>query len=353
MALEDADWVHRKDELENMEKEGKELPKQWTISDHLLYYKNRLYIPANEDLQTHIAKGCYDLQVAGHFGQDKTLEIITRDFYWKGLTNWVNDYVRSCTTCQQMKAPRHACFGLLHPLQVPFAAWASTSVDFITPLPESAGYSQIMVVVDRFTKMAHFIGLEEKATARDVADMFLKEVWNYHGLPTEIISDIDAKFAGEFWESLCKTLSIKRKMLTAYHPQTDRQTEKVNQVLWGYPRIFVNYDQNDWYHLLPLAEFSYNNSATSARGMTPFFANYGYHPQTEWLKEREAQNSGADMNGHLMQTIHQNAREWLEKTREAMGRYYNQQGRQQPDFKVGDLVMLNAKIFAPNVPPQI
>ena len=121
-AVEDAEWVRRKEELEYMEKEGKELPKQWTISDNLLYYKNRLYIPADKDLQTLIAKGCHESQVAGHFGRNKTLEIITRDFYWKGLTNWVNDYVRSCTTCQQMKSPRQARFGLLHPLQVPFAA---------------------------------------------------------------------------------------------------------------------------------------------------------------------------------------------------------------------------------------
>ena len=210
-ALEDTDWVRRKEELEYMKKKEKELPKQWTISDNLLYYKNRLYIPANEDLQTLIAKGYHDSQVAGHFGLDKTLEIITSDVYWKGITNWVNDYVRSCTICQQMKAPRHARFGLLHPLQVPFAAWASTSVDFITHLPESAGYTQIMVVVDRFTKMAHFIGLEEKATARDVADVFLREVWKHHGLRTEIISDMDAKFAGEFWESLCKKLGIEEK----------------------------------------------------------------------------------------------------------------------------------------------
>ena len=132
-------------------------------------------------------------------------------------------------------------------------------------------------------------------------------------------------------------------MSTAYHPQTDGQTERVNQVLGGYLRIFVNYDQNDWYHLLPLAQFAYNNSATSARRMTPFFANYGYDPQTEWLKEREAQNPGANMYGHWMKMIHQKARESLEKTREAMGRYYNQHTRQQPDFKVGDLVMLNAK----------
>jgi len=298
MAEEDLGWMQHKQELESLKEKGKELPKQWSISDDLLYSKDRLFIPANEDLQTLIAKGCPDSQVAGHFGQEKTLEIITRDFYWKGLTNWVNDYVRSCTACQQAKAPRHARFGLLNPLQVPYAAWASTSVDFITQLPKSAGYTQIIVVVDRFTKMAHFIGLEEKATARDVAESFLKEVWKLYGLPSEIISDMDAQFAGEFWESLCKKLGIKRKMSTAYHPQSDGQTERVNQVLGGYLPIFVNYDQDDWYHLLPLAEFAYNSSVTNAHNMTPFFANYSYHPQTEWLKEREARNPGANLYAH-------------------------------------------------------
>ena len=181
---------------------------------------------------------------------------------------------------------------------MPYAAWAFTLVDFIMQLPNLAGYTQIMVVVDRFRKMAHFIRLQENATAKEVAEAFLKEVWKLHWLPAEIISDMDTKSAGQFWESLCKRLEIKRKMSTAYHPQTDGQTERVNQVLGGYLRIFVNYDQDDWYHLLPLAEYAYNNSVTTAHDMTPFFANYGYHPQTEWLKEREAQNPGANLYAH-------------------------------------------------------
>ena len=184
--------------------EGKEFPKNWQSSEGLLYYKNRLYIPENNELHTIIAKGCHDSRVAGHFGQEKTIEIVTRDFYWKGLTAWVNDYVRSCDECQHNKSPRHARNGMLQPLQIPFAAWTSISTDFITHLPESQGHTQIMVVVDRFTKMAHFIRLSENATAKDVADTFLREVWKLHGLPTEIISDMDAKFSGEFWESLCQ-----------------------------------------------------------------------------------------------------------------------------------------------------
>ena len=297
-AMEDENRMRRKEELETLTWEEKELPKQWSISEGLRYYKHRIFIPNNEDLQTIIAKSCYDSKTPGHFGQEKTQEIITRDFYWKRITHCVNDYVRSCTTCQQAKALRHARFGSLSLLQVAYASWASISVDFITQIPNSTGNTLIIVVVARFTKMAHFIGLQENATAKEVAEAFLQQVWKLHGLSSEISLDRDAKFAGELSQLLCKKLGIKRKMSTAYHPQTDGQKERVNQVSGGYLQIFVNYDQDDWYHLLPLAEYAYNQSVTSAHDMTPFFANYGYHPQTEWLTEREAQHPGATLYAH-------------------------------------------------------
>ena len=156
--------------------------------------------------------------------------------------------------------------------------------------------------------MAHFIGLHENATAKVVADTFLWEVWKLHRLPTEIISDMDSKFSGEFWESLCKMRGVKRRMSTAYHPQIDGQTERTNQVLEAYLPTFVNYDQNDWYQLLLLEEHAYNNSATNTHKMTPFFANYGFHPPTKWMKEREAYNPGATMYAHWIQDIHQLAK---------------------------------------------
>jgi len=148
-------------------------------------------------------------------------------------------------------------------------------VDFITQLPESQEQTQIMVVVDRFKKMVHFIGLATNATAKDVADTFLQEVWKLHGLPSEIVPDMDAKFSGEFWESLCKALGIKQRMSMAYHPQTDGQTERTNQVPEGYLRNFVNYDQNDWYQMLALAEYAYINSKASANKLTPFSQTRG------------------------------------------------------------------------------
>src|SRR5947209_3112335 len=120
-------------------------------------------------------------------------------------------------------------------------------------------------------------------------------------------------------------------MSTAYHPQTDRQTERTNQVLEGYLRSFVNYDLDDWHQLLPLAEYAYNNSATNVHGMSPFFANYGSYSQTEWMKEREAQNPAATIYAHWMKMIHDQAKEALEKSREARKKYYNRREIPQPD----------------------
>ena len=207
--IEDDTWLARKEELSRLKESSKALPKHRDIEDGLLYYKDRLFIPANEDLLTEKTKGCDDSKVGGHFGEEKTIELVTRNFYWKNLTDWINDYVRSCDECQHNKSPRHAKYGLLQPLEVPYAAWTSISTDFITQLPESQGYTKIMAVVDGFTKIGHFIGLATNATAKDVADTFLREVSRRHGLPSEIILDKDVKFASEFWKSLSKSLGIK------------------------------------------------------------------------------------------------------------------------------------------------
>ena len=141
-------------------------------------------VPEDESLQTEMAQGGHDWLVAGHFGQEKTIEIVTRDFKRKGLADSMRDYVRSCDKWQQTKSPRHAKYGLHQPLEVPYAAWGSIGTGFITQLPESQGKTQIMVVVDQFTKMGHFIGLHERAIAKDVADTFLRQVWIFRDCQT-------------------------------------------------------------------------------------------------------------------------------------------------------------------------
>ena len=133
---EDDSWGARKGELSRLKERNETLPKHWDIEDGLLYYKDRLFIRAIEDLLTEIAKGCQDSKLAGHFGEETTIELVTRNFDWEKLPHWINDYVRSCDECPHNKSPRSAKYGLLQPLEVPYAAWTSISTDFITQLPE-------------------------------------------------------------------------------------------------------------------------------------------------------------------------------------------------------------------------
>jgi len=191
--------------------------------------------------------------------------------------------------------------------------------------------------------MAHFIGLHESASAKDVADTFLQEVWKLHGLRTEIISDMGPKFSGEFWESLCKMLGVKRHKSTAYHPQTDGQTERTNQVLEGYLTNICQLRSKRVVSTIAVSRTCLQQPATNAHKMTPFFANYGFHPQTEWMKETEAHNPGATIYAHWMQDIHRQVKETLENTRESLKKYYDPNATKQPTIEVGDLVMLNAK----------
>jgi len=207
---EDDTWTERKKELSQLKDKRQTLPKHWELEDGLLYYKDSLCIPSNEEILTEIAKGCQDSTVAGHFGQEKTIQLVTGNFHGEKLTEWINDYIRSCDECQHNKSPRHAKYGLLQPLEVAYAACTSISVDFITQLPEFQGQTQIIVVLDRFTKMAHLVGLATNATATDFTDTFLNEVWKLDGPPCGMVSDLNAKFSGEFWESLYKALGIKR-----------------------------------------------------------------------------------------------------------------------------------------------
>jgi len=152
-------------------------------------------------------------------------------------------------------------------------------MDFITELPLSDGCDQLWVIIDRFTKMAQFIPLREKS-ASDLTKIFAREVWRFHGSPTDIVSDRDSRFTSETWKEFLRLLAIWPRMSTAFHPQTDRQTERLNQTIEAYLRAFVEREQNNWVSLLPMAEFAYNNSVTMGNGVSPFYANYGYHPAT-------------------------------------------------------------------------
>jgi len=167
--------------------------------------------------------------------------------------------------------------------------------------------------------MAHFIPLPKtRKTAPDLAIAFAREVWKFHGLPTDIVSDRDSKFTSEAWKDFLQLSDIRPRMSTAFHPQTDRQTERLNQTIEAYLRAFATREQDNWVSLLPMAEFAYNNSVTRGNGMMLFYANYGFHPAAvDPPKEMdEPLNPASTVYGHWMKTVHEESRKGLEAAQE-------------------------------------
>jgi len=152
-------------------------------------------------------------------------------------------------------------------------------MDFITSLPPSNGKDALWVIIDRLTKMGHFVACHGTMKPEDLADQFLQQIIRPHGLPSSIISDRGILFTSDFWTRITKALGISRNLSTAFHRQTDGQTERANATLEQYLRAYCNYQQDDWEKLLPIAEFCYNNTQTGTTRITPFLPNYGYHPQ--------------------------------------------------------------------------
>jgi len=217
-------------------------------------------------------------------------------------------------------------------------------MDFIVGLPPSpSGHDAILVTVDRFTKMAHFSATQTTADAPDIARLFLQDVHRLHGLPADIVSDRDKLFTSNFWRHFLGLLDVQPNFSTAFHPQTDGQTERVNQILEQYLRMFCNYPQDNWQVLLPLAEFAYNNSVHASTGKTPFFANYGYHPNsaaTVEPRDLASTNPAADGLLEKLRAIHKQLVLDLHDAAINHSRFYDRKVQEAPPFKDGDQVWL-------------
>jgi len=208
----------------------------FSIEKDLLLYKNRRYIPKNEGLRRTIMEAEHDSKIAGHFGPYKTIGRVRGNFYWPKMDENITKYVHSCNVCQRNKVIGHKKYGLLEPLEVSMRPWTAISIDFIVVLPKCDGYTKIWVIVDRFSKMAHFIPLWTEAHIKELALMFVKEIWRLHGLPESIVCDRDTQFTSKFWTSLMHLLQVKLNLSTTFHPESDGQTERVNQTLEQYLR---------------------------------------------------------------------------------------------------------------------
>lgn len=274
----------------------------FTFRDGLLRYKQRIWIGQQPELHLQLIEALHTSAVGGHSGVPVTYRRVKQFFAWTGMKSVVQEFVQRCLVRQQAKADRSCLPGLLQPLPVPDRAWKVISMDFIEASPLSGGFNCVLVVVDTFSKYAHFLGLKHPFTAAGVAKLFLSQVYKLHGMPTAIVSDRDRIFTSTLWWELFRLAKVDLCMSTAYHPQSDGQTEGVNQCLETYLRCYVHACPRQWSAWLDLAEFWYNTSMHSALGKSPFEVLYGFAPQqfglhaaddppvsdlAKWLLDRE------------------------------------------------------------------
>ena len=217
------------------------------------------------------------------------------------------------------------------------------SVDFITKLPLAQGYDSILVVVNRLTKIVHFIPTTEKTSAEGLARLFRDNMWKLHRLLESIISDQGPQFIVGLIKELNGMLGIKSKLSTVFHLQTDGQTKRVNQKLEQYLRMFIDHRQEQWPEWLGTAEFAYNNKALSNTKILSFKANYGQDPRMGFEERKKGKYTGAEKFIEKIKEIQREAKATLEKAQEKMRKYMNRKRSDIEEYKVGDLVMLSTK----------
>ncbi|CCO37137.1 Retrotransposable element Tf2 155 kDa protein type 2 [Rhizoctonia solani AG-1 IB] len=249
----------------------------YQLDEGLLLFQDKILVPDNDNIKREILKLYHDSPLVGHPGQQQTLELVSRYYTWPGKKGWIKSYVESCDTCQRMRRAKAPVLPL-KPLEVPPSPFHTISYDFITGFPKSKGMDAILVVINSFTKFGHFIPTSSKATAQDLAELFVTNVWKLHGLPVKTVSDRGTTFTGKFLRGLYKRLGIDPHFSSAYHPESDGQTERVNQFIEHFLCSYVKSDQMDWLHWLPLAEFAYNNAKHSATQKSPFQLLFGRNP---------------------------------------------------------------------------
>ncbi|CAI7932864.1 unnamed protein product [Closterium sp. NIES-54] len=205
---------------------------QWDHDVALRKGSTKIWVPNHPPLRQLLLEEFHDVLYAGHFGSNKTLAGIAKVYYWPHMANDVQKFVTLCDTCQRMKSSKQKKAGLLQPIPVLEQPWQVVSLDFITGLPPTnAGHDAILVVIDKFSKMGHFIPTHTTARTEETAQLFLKHIILQHRIATTIISDRDPKFTSKFWKELMSLMGTRLAMSSAYHPQTDGQTERLNQIV--------------------------------------------------------------------------------------------------------------------------
>ncbi|KAJ9552748.1 hypothetical protein OSB04_016793 [Centaurea solstitialis] len=310
-------------------------------SHGLKLFQGRIWVPRIGGNRELLLDEAHKSKYSIHPGSTKMYRDLKMSYWWPVMKLDVASYVEKCVTCLQVKAEHQKPYGSLQPLEIPEWKSEHITMDFVTKLPKTLrGHDTIWVIVDRLTKSAHFLEMRETLPMDKLAKLYINEVVRRHGVPLSIVSDRDSRFTSRFWDGLQEGLGTKLKLSTAYHPQTDGQSERTIQTLEDMLRSCVIDFGGNWDTHLPLVEFAYNNSYHSSIGMAPFEALYGRKCRTPtcWLEAGEKQFAGPEVIQETADKV-KGIRERLKAAQDRQKSYADKK-RRPVDFQVGERVML-------------
>jgi hypothetical protein len=341
------DWIKVAQEADPELKELKEKISQGEASsfsfaaDGILRNHSRVVLPKDDKLRKEILDEAHKTQYTVHPGSTKMYQDLKKIYWWSGMKRDIAEYVARCSTCQQVKAEHQRPAGPLQPLSIPEWKWDQIGMDFVVGLPRApSGQDAIWVIVDRLTKSAHFIPYKINDSMQKMAELYIREIVRLHGVPNSIVSDRDPRFTSKFWGRLQDAMGTRLNFSTAYHPQTDDQSERTIRILEDMLRLCVLDFKGNWINFLPLVEFAYNNSFQATIGMAPYEALYGRKCRSPlyWDEVGEKQLLGPEIVQDTKDKIALIRKRML--TAQSRQKSYADQHRRKLEFKVGDQVFL-------------
>lgn len=321
------------------------------VGDGLLWTCDGLYyVPDDRELQQRLIREVHDTPTGGHMGLKKTLRRLMTTCWWPGMKNHIADYVMGCITCASTKPSLQKPAGKLHPLPIPARPWQVISIDFVGPLPMTTDwFDYVLVVVDKFSKMGHFIATTSNVTAKKTAELLIDNVIRLHGIPEAIISDRGTQFTAELFRQVWKALGTELRMSTSYHPQSDGQTERTIRELEHQLRIHANRSKGQWKEWLSVVEMHYNSDVHESTGKTPYELNGVSWRDAFALAMRkptaEMTSDGAQQIVDGMKAAWEDARQVMLRQREQQKKFADK-SRRDERYSVGDLVMLSTDKLA-------
>jgi hypothetical protein len=334
----------------NLLRESEAVPIGWSKVDNLWCYRGKIYIP--KSLRVTLFKMLHEDPSAAHPGRQATLFSMRANYYWPLMYQDIERWIQECDLCQRVKIFPRKPHGDLKPIDPTPRLWGVVTSDLITGLPPCQGYDAIWTATDKRGKMIHVAPCTATLDSEGLYRLYLQHVWRLHGTSDKLITDRGPQFASKHAREINRNMQIETALSTAYHPQTDGQSERTNQEVETALRMVVNYHQDDWVDWIPVIEFALNNRYKRSLGTTPFYANYGFHPRLGSLPQVESPvTSVEDFVKHIQQ-VQKDTKASLEQAAEDMKRFYDRHRGPTPEFSVGQKVLLDNTDLSLNQPTR-